>query len=119
DRETRLSDLNGGAGAERGRIRVTDSAGGAAVIDLSKSVTVNDVLDAINSQTDASVSAGVQGGRIVITDNAAGPGTLQVDNMFGSAAASSLGIAKSAVGGVLTGDNVYALSANTPLSVLN
>src|SRR4051812_45279819 len=36
DRDTSLSDLNGGAGVERGKITISDSAGKSATIDLSR-----------------------------------------------------------------------------------
>ncbi|MEX0586527.1 MAG: flagellar cap protein FliD N-terminal domain-containing protein, partial [Pirellulales bacterium] len=48
---TLLSSLNGGAGVDRGRIRITDSAGGTNTLDFSLGdvKTVGDVIDAINA----------------------------------------------------------------------
>ncbi|MFG0273938.1 MAG: flagellar filament capping protein FliD [Phycisphaerales bacterium] len=119
DTDMRLTELNGGLGVERGKIQITDSAGSSVSVDLSKAVTVNDVLDSINSQGALGVTASVEDDRIVLTDTAGGAGTLTVANSFGSNTATSLGIAGSAVGGVLTGAEVYRLTENTPLSVLN
>jgi flagellar hook-associated protein 2 len=119
DAETRLTELNGGLGVERGKIQITDSAGTSVTVDLSKAVSVNDVLDAINSQGNLGVTATVQDDRFVLTDTAGGAGTLSVANSFGATTATSLGIAGTAVGGVLTGGEVYRLTEDTPLSVLN
>lgn len=119
DTQTRLTELNGGLGVERGKIQITDSAGATVTVDLSKAVSVNDVLDAINSQGNLGVTATVQDDRFVLTDTAGGAGTLSVANSFGSNTATSLGIAGTAVAGVLTGGEVYRLTEDTPLSVLN
>ena len=47
--ETTLGELNGGQGVQRGKIQITDRSGASAEVDLSTAVTVNDVLDRINS----------------------------------------------------------------------
>lgn len=116
DRDTSLSELNGGAGIERGKITVTDSAGKAATVDLSKAITVNDVLQAINSNGTAAVTATVSDGKFVIKDNAGG--SVAVANGLGSSTATSLGIAGSATG-TITGSQVFYMGANTALSLLN
>ena len=46
---TLLETLNGGAGVRRGIITITDRSGATADIDLSTAVTVDDVLEAINT----------------------------------------------------------------------
>ncbi len=51
DRATSLSTLNGGAGADKGVITVTNPQGTTVNIDLSECVTVGDVIDAINGLT--------------------------------------------------------------------
>ena len=52
-----MRELNGGAGVQRGKIRITDRSGAVATIDLSFARTVDDVLQAINSNEDISVTA--------------------------------------------------------------
>lgn len=116
DRDTALADLNGGAGVERGKITVTDSAGKSATVDLSKAITVADVLAAINSNGTAAVTASVSDGKFVIKDNAGG--SVTVANGLGSTTASSLGISGTATG-TLTGSRVYYLGSGTALSILN
>lgn len=116
DRDIALADLNGGAGIARGKINITDSANRAATIDLSRAVTVNDVLEAINANGTAQVTASVEGGRFVIRDNA--NGSLTIANGLNSTTAASLGIAGTATG-TITGSEVYSLSANTALTQIN
>jgi flagellar hook-associated protein 2 len=119
DRNVSLRELNNGAGIERGRIIITDSAGATATIDLSRATHVSDVLEAINGNGTARITARVEGGRFVITDNAGGTGTMTISNAIGSNTATSLGIAGSAAGGTITGSNVYGLHAGTQLNQLN
>ncbi len=119
DSETSLENLNGGLGVGRGKISITDSAGESATIDLSRATTISDVLDAINSSSDLGVTASVDGYGITLTDNAGGGGTLTVKNVFGSSTASDLGIAGSAVAGVITGSQVQSIGLSTALSTLN
>ncbi|MCC6679002.1 MAG: flagellar filament capping protein FliD [Phycisphaerales bacterium] len=116
DRDTSLADLNGGAGVERGKILVTDSTGKSATVDLSKAITVADVLDAINSNGTAAVTASVNDGKFVIKDAAGG--NVTIANGLGSTTAASLGIAGTAAG-TLTGSQVYFMASGTALSILN
>jgi len=119
DRDVSLSELNGGQGVSRGKIVITDSGGAAATVDLSRTVTVGEVLEAINTNGTARVTASVQGGRLVIKDTAAGGGTMTIGNATGYTTATSLGIAASATGGTISGSEVYTLTGTTPLSALN
>lgn len=118
DRDVNLSDLNDGAGVSRGRIVITDSAGRVGNIDLSRAVTMNDVLDAINQNGTAQVTATVEGGKLVVKDNASG--NVTVADGAGYTTATSLGLAGvAASGGKVTGNTVYRLNANTSLASLN
>ncbi len=121
--ETRLSELNGGAGVERGRIVVTDSTGASATVDLSTAVTVEDVLSAINAASGVRVKATVDGDRIKVTDtNTSGAGTLTIANATGFNTATSLGIAGSSAAGfgnAIAGSRVRTLSGATSLASLN
>ncbi|HYE62245.1 MAG TPA: flagellar filament capping protein FliD [Phycisphaerales bacterium] len=119
DRDVALTELNGGQGVSRGKIVITDSSGAAATVDLSRTVTVGEVLAAINTNGTARVTASVQGGRLILKDTAGGGGTMQVADATGYTTATSLGIAGSATAGTLTGSSIYGLGTNTPLSALN
>ena len=101
---TELDSLVGGEGIRRGRITIMDGNGNTAQIDLRAAVTVDDVLDAINSQTDAVVHAQVSGDRIIIEDRSGGPGPLQVSDAAGGFAARDLGIAGSSPDGRIEGE---------------
>jgi flagellar hook-associated protein 2 len=118
DRETALSDLNGGAGIERGRIIISDSTGKSATVDLSRAATVNDVLTAIEGAEGIGVSAWVEGGRFMIRSDAGA--NLTIRSAAGSNTAQSLGIHQpTASAPLITGNDVYALGENTALSALN
>lgn len=117
--DTRLSELNGGAGVERGTIEVRDSSGDVAEIDLSTAVTVRDVLDAFNSSSGVSVKATVEGDTLRIEDTAGGAGELVISDTFGSETATGLGIAGTAAGGVIDGADIRTLSTQSALSLLN
>ncbi|MFA6046728.1 MAG: flagellar filament capping protein FliD, partial [Phycisphaerales bacterium] len=120
DRDVNLSDLNNGEGVSRGKIVVTDRAGGVSTIDLSRTTTVNEVLEAINTNTgNARVTASVQDGKFVVKDASAGTGSLSITNATGYSTADSLGIAGTNAGGTINGSTVYALGSNTPLAALN
>lgn len=119
DRDTDLSQLNGGAGITRGKILVTDSSGAQATIDLSRVGTVNDVITAINSATGVRVRASVDGDRFVIKDNAGGAGSITIADAPDSTTATSLGIIGTNAGGLITGSRVNTLGGQTALSSLN
>ncbi len=113
--ETLLSELNGGAGVARGKFRITDSLGGSAVIDLSRAVTVDDLLNAVNGANGIDVSASVDGYGLKIADNNAG--ALTVADEFGFTTASSLNLTGSGV--EVTSGQLLSLNGFTPLSSLN
>ena len=92
--DVRLTELNGGAGVRRGSILVTDRAGNTASIDLSSAATVDDVLDAINSETDVQVRAEVRAEGFVLTDLSGGTGDLIVRDDAAGSTATDLGIAQ-------------------------
>ncbi|MBY0585986.1 flagellar filament capping protein FliD [bacterium] len=119
DESTELAALNGGAGVRVGSIRVTDSAGGSSVVDLTGSVTVRDVVDSINGSAGANVRAQVKGDRLELVDNAGGSGTLQVLDLAGGKAATDLGInSLTRNANTYTGQDVYSLGSNLSLARL-
>lgn len=86
---TRLSDLNAGQGVFLGKLKITNSKGGYAVVNLSQGSleTVQDVIDSINN-----LGLGVQarindtGDGLLIVDNSGGSGSLRIEEQGGTAA---------------------------------
>ncbi|GAB4139222.1 MAG: hypothetical protein Tsb009_08010 [Planctomycetaceae bacterium] len=73
-----------------GTIRITDSAGNSAIVDISSAVqNIGDVLQRINSASGISVQAELNdtGDGFVLIDEAAGSGTLTVEEVDGTTAA--------------------------------
>ncbi|HUU85842.1 MAG TPA: flagellar filament capping protein FliD [Phycisphaerae bacterium] len=126
NRATDLDVLNGGQGIRRGRIEITDRAGNSAEIDLTAVLDVDDVLEAINSQTAINVRARASGDRVILEDfnDTTAAGSLMVRDLATGHAAEDLGIAVSvsvAAGEVLTieGADILNLGDSTLLSTLN
>jgi flagellar hook-associated protein 2 len=120
DGDTNLTALNGGSGVQRGKIRITDRSGATADIDLTKSVTVNDVLDTINAATGLSVKASLGTDGLVLTDSSGGAGNLVVQELGSTATAANLGILGNSGGtSTLTGTQINKLGSATQLAALN
>ncbi|MCO6436062.1 MAG: flagellar filament capping protein FliD [Phycisphaerae bacterium] len=132
DPDTKLAVLNGGSGVRRGTVVITDRAGNSAEIDLTRAVTVTDVLDAINNAAGINVRArvtgvdgnGASGERIVIEDQnefaeGSTAGRLIVADKASGTTATDLGIAGSTTTARLDGLDLIHLDDATPLSFLN
>jgi len=117
---TALSSLNGANGIRRGVIRVTDRSGATTDIDLNGILTIDDVLDAFNSQNRVAVKARTDGSRLIIEDVSGGTaGDLRIIDLGTGKAAADLGIAQTSATGTIEGSELVALSAATRLSRLN
>lgn len=114
-----LEELNGGNGVARGKIVITDRSGAQETIDLTDVATLNEVIERINSASTVNVTARISSDGLVITDNTGGTGTLTIANAAGFTTATDLGIAGSAAGDTLIGQNINTIGANTSLSSLN
>ena len=101
--ETKLSATNSSRGVRDGRIRITNSAGASAIVQVRGTMTVGALLSAINS-AGISVTASLadSGTGVVLTDSAGGTSRLTVTDLDG-AAATDLGIRKTATGTTITG----------------
>ncbi len=132
NRSTDLDTLNGGNGVRRGTISIVDRAGGSARIDLSTAITIDDVLDAINTNNAINVRAsvtglttnGATGDRIVLTDlndpsTLDGSERLIVADVDGGGTAEDLGIAAAVVASRIDGRDLVRLSTSTSLTTLN
>jgi flagellar hook-associated protein 2 len=128
DKQTPLSFLNGQAGVDRGKIKVTDRAGKVAIIDLSTVISVQDVLDKINANTATQVTARI-GNRfndstatpdsIVLVDASGGTGNFSVENVGGNTTATDLGIAQSVAATKIQGSDINRIALTTRLDLLN
>jgi len=117
--KTDLAQLNGGEGVKRGHIRITDRSGATAVVDLTAAVTVDDVIDRINQAGGVNVIAQIDGDGLTVTDASGGAGTLAISNVGASGTASSLGLAGSDAGGVITGGQINRVGRDSLLATLN
>ncbi|HTN77053.1 MAG TPA: flagellar filament capping protein FliD [Pirellulaceae bacterium] len=121
DKSVELGALNGGAGVNRGKIRITDRAGDSAVVDLRFVQTVDDVIKAIN-QTDAiQVSAVADGDRIKLIDRTGETtSNLKVAEVSGGSTAADLGLSGiDTATNEATGGDIYKLYAGLDLNRLN
>jgi flagellar hook-associated protein 2 len=118
--QTPLSELNGGAGVGRGQFRITDKSGATAVIDTSNAVTLDDVVNDINTATNISVRATIKDNHLVLTDTSGGSASnLIVQDLGTGTSATNLGISGSTTSNTITGTNINYLSPSTLLAQLN
>lgn len=117
--QTPLSALNGGAGVQRGQFRITDRSGHSAVIDVSSAVTLNDVVNTINTSFDVSVHASISKDGLQLTDLSGGTGNFTIQDLGSTGTATSLGLAQSVNSSTLTGTSINTLGTSTLLSQLN
>ncbi|MDR2346214.1 MAG: flagellar filament capping protein FliD [Planctomycetaceae bacterium] len=125
ENDINLNDLNGGDGFVKGYIRITDGSGTRSTIDLRSCVTMNDVLDAINSNVNIDVVAELDGSSLVLTDMSGGDlNNFKVQEVSGGRTAASLGLIGSGIvtdttEGTITGSSIYYLGKNMQVSSLN
>ncbi len=115
------SQINGGAGITRGKIRITDRSGVWADIDLTSAQTIDDVLNAINNSTGINVSAVTDGDRIRLIDNTGQTtSNLKVQEVGRGTTAASLGLAGLDVASsTAEGEDIVRLTESTSLALLN
>jgi flagellar hook-associated protein 2 len=93
DRGIDLELLNSGAGVERGKIRITDRSGATALIDLRFALTIDDVLEKINANSEINVTAVSDGDAIRLVDETGQAVTnLRVQEVNGGSTATDLGL---------------------------
>jgi flagellar hook-associated protein 2 len=121
DDPMRLDQLNGGRGVQRGQIRIRDRSSASAVIDLRFAHTIDDVLDAINTNVDINVTASAVGDTIQLTDHTSqSASNLVVEQVGSGATAADLGLAGIDVAAAeATGLDIVALDDQLQLAGLN
>jgi flagellar hook-associated protein 2 len=116
---TRLDQLNGLSGVQRGSIRTVDATGNEKTVSLADVVTVGEAVERINSAGN-NVRAALDGDRLVLTDTTGG--RVEVREVSGGRTAADLGFGLGrtvGAGGRIEGSNVIFINAHTPLSGLN
>lgn len=118
--QTPLSELNGGAGVSRGEFSITDRAGQTADINISSAVTLDDVVNDINTAPNIAVRASIQNNHLVLNDTSGSTtGNLTVQDLGVGTSAQNLGIAGSVASSTLTGSNINYVSSSTQLAQLD
>lgn len=117
---TQLNDLNGGEGVNRGYVRITDRSGNTGIVDLRNAVTVDDVVDEINTNLDVSVIASISGDGITLTDNTGlTVGDLTVVDVGLAQTATGLGIVGTSATGSIVGTAINTVGEDTLLAKIN
>ncbi len=112
--------LNGGNGVPRGKIHVVDHSGATADIDLTAAKNVDDVLNAINTNTSVHVKASTLGGKFILTDSSSGATNLQVQEVGNGTVAAALGLPGiNTASATVTGTNTLKLFDDLTLNQLN
>lgn len=121
DDDTRLEILNGGAGFTRGKLRITDRSGATAEIDLRYARTLEDVQDAVNSNTDINVRLEAHGDRLRLVDLTGQTVTnLRVQEVGAGTTAASLGLsAINVAANEANGTDIVRLFGGLNLNALN
>ncbi len=91
-RSAELEWFSGGTGIERGTIRITDRSGATSEIDLSAVLSVDDVLEAINSNRAIGVTAVAHGDGIRLIDTTGQTDSNLIVREVGGRTAASLGL---------------------------
>jgi len=119
--DAKLAHLNGGEGIERGTIRITDRSGSTADVDLSRAVSLDEVVSAINGASGINVTASLDGDNLKLTDNTGSTTQdLVVADLSGRTTAADLGIAGNSSGtNEITGTQINTLGSLSQLAALN
>lgn len=117
--KTRLDELNGFAGVQRGTFEIQDAAGTRKTINVADAVTLADVVTKING-AGLNVRAEIRGDHLQLTETTGG--ALQVREIEEGRTAADLGFGVGhtySATGSITGTDLMRLSNATPTSALN
>lgn len=122
NRATRLNELNGYTGVQRGTFKIINEATGQeAALNIADALTLSEVVDKINA-AGISVTARIENDALVLKETSGGTGGLRIENVGDGRTAADLGFGVGhtyAADGELFGTNLMVLSTATPLSALN
>lgn len=117
--QTRLDELNGYAGVQRGSFELIDAAGTSKTISVADAFTLADVVTRINS-AGLNVQAAVRGDHLELTETTGG--TVQVREVSDGRTAADLGFGPGrmySTTGRIDGSDLITLSTSTPVTSLN
>ncbi|MGQ0720053.1 MAG: flagellin N-terminal helical domain-containing protein [Candidatus Eiseniibacteriota bacterium] len=116
---TPLAELFGGRGVNGGHIRITDSNGVSADLDLAAAVNVGQVIAAINNAGTAIIASVTPDGKSVQLQDTGGGPTFSVTDLYGGTLAQGLGLATTSSTGAITGlDLDPEVTENTAVALL-
>ena len=118
-RDALLNNLRGGLGVGQGSVKFTDRSGQAETIDLTTSVTLQDVASKINEASLIGITASIENEALVLRDTSGGSGQLVVSDVGNGTIATKLGIAGSTASSVRTGIALNGLGMDSSLAELN
>lgn len=119
NQSTSLALINGGKGLASGSIKIADEKGNSAIIDLTTSLSINDVIDKINSNSKLQLNASIsKDGNSIQLENS-GEGEITVSEVNGGSLAKSLGILGKSSEGTIEGENILYVDRNTKLYNIN
>lgn len=118
-----LADLNDGRGVQTqpgDDLRITTASGATIDVDIDGALTLQDVIDRLNSAAGGAISAGFasSGGGLVITDNTSGGGTLRIERLNLSPAIDGLGLDVTATGNQINGAPIRPVRVNSAFTAL-
>jgi flagellar hook-associated protein 2 len=115
-----LNNLRGGQGVGQGSIKFTDRSGQTETVDLTASVTLQDVVAKINDANLIGITASIEDEKVVLRDTSGGTGQLVVADVGSGTIASRLGITGSTASSTRTGTaTLSALGMESSLADLN
>ena len=121
DNSVPLDLVNGGSGVPPGKIQIIDRSGATATIDLTSAQTIDDVIQAIDSNTSIHVQAQAVGDHLQLTDTSGGSATnLKVQDVGGGTTAAALGLAGvNTANASASGSDILSLFNGIPTNLLN
>lgn len=118
-RDVALGELRAGEGVSRGSMKVTDSLGRVATIDLTTAVTIQEVVERLNAAEGVGIAASIEDERLVIRDEGGGASGLKIEDVGAGRIAADLGVAGTFAGGTSSGSAINRIGLNTSLASFN
>lgn len=120
---TRLAEINGGGGVGTGPghdLRITTADGTNVLVDLSGTLTLDDVITRLNHAAGGAVTAALaqNGNGLQLTDHTAGAGTLTLTSPNNTSVIRDLGLDEPPVGNRITGRDVHPHRVDSPFTAL-
>jgi len=118
-RDVALGELRAGEGVSRGSMKVTDSLGRVATIDLTTAVSIQEVVERLNAAEGVGIAASIEDERLVIRDEGGGASALKIEDVGAGRIAADLGVAGTFAGGTSSGSAINRIGLNTSLASFN